>query len=290
VRRAVARGAWLHVTTEHGAREVAEVYGATERVAVVPFAVPTVGVPGGFGESRAGSAAIGRGPGRGSPSEAPGDARNAGSHGLVGSSADAGIGTAARGSTGLPPALAGRPSILALGATDPRKGLAGLVRAFGALAADDAEVVLVLAGPDGPGRPEVDAATADLPPEVARRVHVLGAVSDPARRTLLAGATVLAYPSLDEGFGFPVLEAMAAGVPVVASRAGALPEVAGDAALLVPVGDDDALSAALSALLADGPRRAEHVAAGRARAATFTWARTATGMADLWQRAVAAGP
>jgi len=222
VRRAVARGAWLHVTTEHGAREVAEVYGATERVAVVPFAVPTVGVPG-----------------------VPDGEGGAGPAGIV-----------------------GRPSILALGALDPRKGLAGLVRAFGELAAVEPDVVLVLAGPDGPARPDLDVAISRLPSDVARRVHLLGVVDDRTRNSLLAGATVLAYPSLDEGFGFPVLEAMAAGVPV---------------------GDDDALCAALTALLGDDHRRDEHVTAGLARAATFTWARTASGMADLWRRAVDAG-
>ena len=75
--------------------------------------------------------------------------------------------------------------------------------------------------------------------------HELGYVADAVRRDLLAGAAVLAYPSRYEGFGFPPLEAMAAGVPVVASRAGALPEVVGDAALLVDPDDVDALAAAL---------------------------------------------
>ena len=245
VRRAVARGAWLHVTTQHGAAEVAEVYGAVERVVVVPFGVPTSRDP-----------------------DPPAD----------------------QGRTARSPVPSGRPYVLALGALDPRKGLAGLVRAYGALAAADADVALVLAGPDGPARAEVEGAVAVLPREAADRVHVLGAVDDASRRALLSGAAVLAYPSLDEGFGFPVLEAMAAGVPVVASDAGALPEVAGDAAALVPVADDDALAAALLAVLGDGDRRAALVDAGRSRAATFTWERTARGLSDLWHRAVDAGP
>jgi alpha-1,3-rhamnosyl/mannosyltransferase len=83
---------------------------------------------------------------------------------------------------------------------------------------------------------------------------------------------------------------MAAGVPVVASDAGALPEVAGDAAALVTVADDDALAAALLAVLGDDDRRSAMVRAGRSRAATFTWERTAGGMADLWRRAVDVGP
>jgi glycosyltransferase involved in cell wall biosynthesis len=263
VRRAVARGAWLHVTTEHGAAEVAEVYGAVERVAVVPFGVPTTVVEG---------PAVG--------GLRPADATEVGD----------GVGDAggADGDRPVPVALGGRPYVLALGALDPRKGLAGLVRAFAPVAATDADVSLVLAGPDGAARAEVEAAMAALPPGARSRVHLLGAVDDPTRRALLGGATVLAYPSLDEGFGFPVLEAMAAGVAVVASDAGALPEVTGGAATLVPVADDDALAAALLAVLGDDAGRAAVIAGGLARAATFTWERTARGMADLWQRAAGA--
>ena len=239
VRRSVGRGTWLHVTTEHGAREVAAVYGATERVAVVPFAVP------GGGE---------------------GDAEGT-----------------------VPAAVAGRRYVLALGALDPRKGLAGLVRAFGLVGGLAPDVLLVLAGPDGPARPGIEEALAALDPTVARRVHLLGTVGDGTRRALLAGAAVLAYPSLDEGFGFPVLEAMAAGTPVVCSRAGALPEVAGDAAAMVAVGDDASLAATLLSVLGDEERRAGLVAAGSIRVQQLSWARTAAGLTALWRRAVEAG-
>ena len=239
VRRAVRRGTWLHVTTGHGAREVAEVYGVTERVVVVPFAVPGDG-----GADPAGP---------------------------------------------LPGGLAGRRYVLALGALDPRKGLTGLVRAFGLVAALDPDVLLVLAGPDGPASAGIAGALAGLDPAAAGRVHLLGTVDDATRRALLAGAAVLAYPSLDEGFGFPVLEAMAARTPVVSSCAGALPEVAGDAAALVPVGDDASLAATLLSVLTDEERRARLVAAGTTRATHFTWARTAAGLTDLWRRAVEAG-
>ncbi len=241
VRRAVARGAWLHVTTAHGAAEVAEVYGAVERVAVIPFGVPTAA----------------------DPPAPPGP---------------------------IPAPLAGRRYVLALGAVDPRKGLPGLVRAFSAVADGDPDVLLGLAGPGGSGREELDEAIARLAPGTRERVHHLGTVDDATRQGLLAGAAVLAYPSLDEGFGFPVLEAMAAGVPVVASDAGALREVAGAAAVLVPVADDDALAAALAKVLTDVACRAALVTAGRSRAATYTWERTAAGMVDLWRRAVEAGP
>lgn len=96
---------------------------------------------------------------------------------------------------------------------------------------------------------------------------------------------MLAYPSLDEGFGLPPLEAMSVGVPVVATRAGGIPEVVGDAALLVDVGDAAGMAEALRAATADERERARLVAAGRHREATFTWARTAAGLAQLWRRA-----
>ncbi|MBA2439027.1 MAG: glycosyltransferase family 4 protein [Acidimicrobiia bacterium] len=242
VQRAVDRGAWLHVSTKYMAREVAELYGATERVAVVPFGVPPVGSPGG-------------------------------------------------GDVSLPAAVGDGPFVLALGSVDPRKAYDALVRSFGRATAggDLGDLRLVVAGPDGPGRPALDAALATLPGDVAARVVVLGWVDDAVRRALLSRATVLAYPSLYEGFGFPVLEAMAAGVPVVATAAGGVPEVAGDAAALVAVGDDDALAGALTRVVTDDALRARLVAAGHARAATFTWERTATGMVELWRRLADAG-
>lgn len=286
VRRAVARGAWLHVTTEHGRAEVAEVYGATDRVVVVPFGVPTQAPP------LAGA----------SIDAAPGDPPPLDSSPLVPSPpVPSPLGPprpdpqgddppAGERAAGVEWPGGGRPYLLALGALDERKGLVHLVRAFAEVAAADPDLVLVVAGPDGAGRPAIDATIASLGAGPRARVHVVGPVDDDTRRALLSGARVLAYPSLDEGFGFPVLEAMAAGVPVVASAVGALPEVTGGAAELVPAADPQALAAALLAVAADGDRRTTLIGAGAARAATFTWARTAFGMVELWQAAVAAGP
>lgn len=187
----------------------------------------------------------------------------------------------------LPPALGGRPYVLAMGAVEPRKNLDGLVRAFGlpgGPAASDPDLVLVLAGPDGAGRPAVDDALAGLPAGVGGRVLLLGEVDEATRRALLHGARALAYPSHHEGFGFPVLEAMTAGVPVVASTAGALPEVAGDAAVLVDPGDGDGLAAALVEVVHDDGERQRLVALGRARAAAFTWESCARGLLTAWRR------
>lgn len=186
----------------------------------------------------------------------------------------------------LPAAVGAGPFVLALGAVDRRKGLDSLVRAFGLLEQEGRrdDLRLVLAGPDGPARGELEAAVAGLPPGAANAVVRLGWVDDAARGALLARATVLAYPSRYEGFGFPVLEAMAAGVPVVATAAGAIPEVAGSAAELVPVGDEAALADALARVAGDDDRRRRLVAAGRQRAAGYSWERTARGLVGLWRR------
>jgi glycosyltransferase involved in cell wall biosynthesis len=98
----------------------------------------------------------------------------------------------------------------------------------------------------------------------------------------------LAYPSLYEGFGFPPLQAMRAGVPVVATRAGSLPEVLGDGACLVDPGDHEALVEALDACLADETLRARLIAAGAAWSARFSWERCADGLEDLYRAAAGA--
>ena len=116
--------------------------------------------------------------------------------------------------------------------------------------------MLVLAGAPGDDAAAVRAAIDALPPGRRDDVHVTGPVSAATKSWLVRAAAVLAYPSLDEGFGFPLLEAQGAGTPVVATRAGSIPEVAGDGAELVPVGDVDALAVALFRVLGDDDRRA----------------------------------
>ncbi len=106
---------------------------------------------------------------------------------------------------------------------------------------------------------------------------------------LYALATAVVFPSRYEGFGLPVLEAMARGVPVVTSDRSSLPEVAGDAALLVDPDDDEAIAAALRRVLDDAGLRAQLSAAGRARAATFSWERTAELTAASYERALTVG-
>jgi glycosyltransferase involved in cell wall biosynthesis len=173
--------------------------------------------------------------------------------------------------------------VLALGTVEPRKDLPTLVAAFDGLAAADPEVGLVIAGPDGWGTAELDAALAGA--AHAGRVRRLGFVPEQDRADLLAGAAVVAIPSLYEGFGLVAAEAMGAGIPVVASAAGSHPEVIGDAGLLVPPGDHDALAEALGRVVGDPALAADLARRGPARVAGLTWARTAEGLVQLWRRA-----
>ncbi len=177
------------------------------------------------------------------------------------------------------------PYLLALGAVEPRKDLPTLVMAFAELARTHADLELVVAGPDGWGEPAFAAAVAAC--GVAQRVVRVGYLQERERRSLLQGAAVLAYPSLYEGFGFPPLEAMAAGVPVVAAAAGAVPEVVGDAAELVAPGDFAAMAAALARVIDDAGLRSRLIEAGRVRASSFTWESAAASMIDLYRTAAA---
>jgi glycosyltransferase involved in cell wall biosynthesis len=182
--------------------------------------------------------------------------------------------------------LAGRPYVLAIGTIERRKNLPRLVQAFAAVAAAHADVQLVLAGNDGDDRVAVHEAVDALGPGVSKRVLFAGRVDDSVRSWLLRHAAVLAYPSLDEGFGFPLLDAMQAGVPVVASSAGSIPEVAGDAALLSAPADVQALAANLLLALESQSVRTDLITRGTARWQQFSWERCASELAGLYRRVV----
>ncbi len=180
------------------------------------------------------------------------------------------------------PGLAHTPYVLAVGTLERRKNIPALVAAFGAIAAQHPDLLLVLAGSDGDDADAVRAAVDALGPLHAPRVMFTGRIDEPTRGWLLRQATVLAYPSLDEGFGFPVLDGFQAGVPVVASTAGSIPEVAGDAALLHPSDDVDLLSAALHTALTDHATRERLITAGTERWPRFTWTACAEQMVALY--------
>lgn len=173
-----------------------------------------------------------------------------------------------------------RPYIFYAGSLSPRKNMARGIRAFARLADKIPHDLVVTAGKSWRDR-EVEA-------EVDRcrlrgRFRRLGAVPQGDMPALYAGADVFFFPSLYEGFGLPVLEAMAVGCPVVASNSSSIPEAAGDAAWLVDPLDESAMAGALLAVLTD-PRRADELrAAGRRRAEECTWDRTVRGWLDIME-------
>jgi glycosyltransferase involved in cell wall biosynthesis len=184
------------------------------------------------------------------------------------------------------PELDGRPFILAIGTLERRKNIATLVRAFGAIAADQPDLLLVLAGGGGDDVEAIATAIDELGPGHSARVLRTGRVDEPVRSWLLRHAVALAYPSLDEGFGFPLLDAMQAGTPVVASTSGSIPEVAGDAALLCEATDHEALAAALLTAVTDDGERARLTTAGALRWHQFEWERCAADLVDVYRRVV----
>lgn len=179
--------------------------------------------------------------------------------------------------------LTGRPFVLAIGTSERRKRHPWLVELAPRL---PDECHLVIAGAPGDDAAALAAAHAALPASVASRVHLLGSVDAATKAWLLGAASVLAYPSMDEGFGFPVLEANEVGVPVVASRVGSIPEVAGAAALLVDRDDADGFAAAMSRVLADEALAGSLITAGRDNLGRFSWDATAQGLVALYERAL----
>ena len=161
----------------------------------------------------------------------------------------------------------GPPYALFVGGIQPRKDP---LTAIEALALVDGDLRLVIVGDEKRGGDEVRSAVQRLGLE--SRVELIGYVEHEGLASLYRGAACLVFPSRYEGFGLPVLEAMASGTPVVATTAGAVPEVAGDAAILVEPGNPPALAEGVRQALA---HRERLVAAGLVRARQFTWAETA---------------
>lgn len=176
-----------------------------------------------------------------------------------------------------------RPFVLSIGTIEPRKNLAALVSAYDALPAtlrDEFELVLV--GPMG---------WADRDTEKrVRSARYLGYVPERDIAALTGAASVFAYPSLYEGFGFPVVQAMAAGVPVITSNVSALPEVAGDAAVLVDPRSPVELREGLSRLLLDSDLRRRLAERGRERAERFRWDICAAKSVEFFRGVVGSGP
>jgi glycosyltransferase involved in cell wall biosynthesis len=249
IRRAVDDGVWVHTPSEFVAEEVIEAFGIeAERVRAVNHGIP----------------------------ELVGGTGGTGGHGGTGNG---------QGAASLPFLLPSGTSryVVAVGTIEPRKDYPSLVKAFTSVSRAHRDVALVIVGADGWGADAFVDALAGSP--VRDRIVRPGYVDDAALDATLRGASVLAYPSVYEGFGFPPVQAMAAGVPVVSTSVGAIPEVVLDGALLVDGGDSDGLATALAHVLDGGPDIEALVARGRRRAADFSWSKCAEGLDRLYRDA-----
>lgn len=253
LRRAIRRGAWVHASSEATADQVRGLLG-TERVSTIHLGPPPLPTADATGSDEIAA-----------DTTTPSDLR-----------AEL-------------PVLADARFVLAIGTEERRKDLSRLVRSFGLLAGRSEDLHLVLAGAVGDDSSTVSAAIDSLPVDVGRRVHRLGAIDGGTKRELLSNAAVLAYPSLDEGFGFPILEAQQHDVPVVATDVGSVAEIAGSGALLVDGPTPADLADALSAVIEDHALRRRLVDAGRANLRRFSWDRTADALTVLYRDVHARG-
>jgi glycosyltransferase involved in cell wall biosynthesis len=185
-----------------------------------------------------------------------------------------------------------RPYLLYLGGFDRRKRVPELLRAFADAERVLSDVDLVIAGQ----LPAEDTAFAPDPRPLARdlsidaRVHFVGWIPEEDKPALLAGARAFFFPSIYEGFGLPVLEALACGTPAVVASGSSLEEIAGDGALVVPPDDENALARAMIQIAHDDLLRQELAEAGLAQARTFSWARTAQETLSAYREALSLSP
>ena len=175
------------------------------------------------------------------------------------------------------------PYLLFIGTLQPRKNLIRLVRAY---AESGLTHLLVLAGKLGWHAKSILDEIAGLNPTIRQRIIMPGFVEDENKASLISGASALLYPSLYEGFGFPLLEGQACGTPVLAANSSSLPEIAGGAALLVDPRDGGALTTALRRIVDDEHLRRDLERKGLINAKRFTWERTAFGVLQTLERAV----
>ncbi|HEX2425693.1 MAG TPA: glycosyltransferase family 1 protein [Actinomycetota bacterium] len=164
------------------------------------------------------------------------------------------------------------PYVLFVGTLEPRKNVVSLVRAYRRAVAGGLEHSLVLAGAPGWG---TDALERELALDAPGRIVRTGFVPAGDLDAVYRGASMFVYPSVYEGFGLPVMEAMAHGVPTITSNASSLPEVVGDAAITVDPTSVDAIAGAIQTVASDATTAARLADAGRRRAASFTWDETA---------------
>jgi alpha-1,3-rhamnosyl/mannosyltransferase len=178
-----------------------------------------------------------------------------------------------------------RPFFLYPATTAPHKNHAMLLEAFRVVVDEDPEALLILTGSNGEAAAAVDASIARL--GLADHVRRLGRVPEPRLQALFRSATALTYPSTYEGFGLPLIEAMALGCPVIASNVTAMPEVVDDAGVLLDPADARAWAGAMLRLRSDDAERARLIGLGRARAGVFSPEETARRQVDAYRTATA---
>lgn len=171
------------------------------------------------------------------------------------------------------------PYLLFVGTIEPRKNLLRLLYAFQKI--EDRNIRLVIAGKEGWKHREIMSAI-----KKTERVDYLGYVSEEEKRWLMEHALAFVFPSLYEGFGLPVIEAMSVGTPVITSDISALSEVTGNAALVVHPEDEDRLRRALNCVVADESLRSDYTTRGRVCASQFSWSRTAEETLNTYHHAV----
>jgi glycosyltransferase involved in cell wall biosynthesis len=244
LRRAVARGAHLHVSSQATAQVAAELL-HTDRIHVVHLGPPTLP------EQQSDQTEIGL------------------------------AGPDLLGPLGLNPERS--RLIIAIGTIEKRKDLGALVAAFGLIAADLPDTRLVIAGAPGDDYPQVLAAVQALAAPISLRVHLLGSIDQPTKQALLGAAKLLAYPSRDEGFGFPILEAQLAGVPVVARPCGSIPEVGGSGIALTADLSVQSLADSIANVLSHEDVQMNLIHSGSQNLHRFSWDRCVDQMLEVYQ-------
>jgi glycosyltransferase involved in cell wall biosynthesis len=189
---------------------------------------------------------------------------------------------------GVPPARRDSPYILSVGALQPRKNFQFLLRAFKTLCSRrKTRVELIIVGQRGWMWEQIEMEAAEGP--YADRIHLKGYVSEEELASLYRGAALVAMPSLYEGFGLPLLEAMACGAPVIAANVSSFPEVVGDAGIMVPPDDEEAWVEAMEHLLDNEEQRERMRSQSIARAGLFTWERTARETLAVYRKVLKEG-